>query len=699
MKHSRWLIFTCLIFAVFAFLVSCDMLGQFIPGLGTSTTSEVTTVTTTDTVTTTTPTTTVPSTPTDPNVPVTVAPNSVVQKTPANIPVFNFDGLLADYAVGYGEGGETTAASLATALGKTASAYNPTVARSIHLEVKTNGIVPLTAGDYHIYVTKGTIHILGGDAIGLAAGVDFFLDTVSGGKTSLKAHEHTIHKATLPPDMETKTNYLTATQLSGTTTEDSLSYKLGDEVIFVLRLTTNVTPTGCHHFKYTVLADDTDKTLTGTVSGASGYFAITVPADFTLVAGSVRLQVNAEDSKNGLANSLYSNGKNSSGYSYIGGAIIDLPNVTSDVPEPSNFEEFWKALIADLPDPTQRILSASIYKNGFAIFKMNGEYLQKIGQSASLAETYDCYEVFLRCGGSEDRPAVGYITVPKNKLASGTQLPINVGLNSYSGGTSSRDGFFAVSESAICVRMHPQGMPLYYYHSGSFVDSGLKGDGPTGPNYRFGIKGSDTQDPATADLTKMLLRNVQMLRYLTDEQYDNKFPSHTNLTKDEKTAYQTMRDAFNGTVVFAAGGSMGGFQNVATAALCAMAAELPTPFFHGSVSTITVRCPWMCDPVAVSRLTGRLGGLGARVGSDGTKIDIAGLAYLDTAHFGAHLPEGSSLHIEAGFADTTCPSSGIIALYNATTVEKTLMFRQNKDHSGSEPATKLDCNLSADAEE
>ena len=63
MKHSRWLLFSFLIVAVFAFLVSCDMLGQLIPGFGDSTTSEVTTVTTTDTATPTTTTATVTSIP------------------------------------------------------------------------------------------------------------------------------------------------------------------------------------------------------------------------------------------------------------------------------------------------------------------------------------------------------------------------------------------------------------------------------------------------------------------------------------------------------------------------------------------------------------------------------------------------------------------------------------------------------------
>ncbi len=696
MKHSRWLFLSLLVFALFTFLVSCDMLGELIPGFGNSTTSEVTTVTTTDTVTTTVTTTTVTTTVSKP--PVTIAPNSIVEKTPADLPVFNFDGDLTDYAVGYETGAESGATTLATALGKTAAAYDATVAKSIRLAVKQDGIVALGAGDYHIYVTKGTIHILGGDAAGLTAGIDAFLATVTDGTTALKAHEHTVCKATKP----SATTAAALPQLIGTTTEDALGYSLGDEVIFVLRLTANGRAAGCKSFQYTISADDTEKTLSGTVDGSSGILAITVPADFTLVPGSVRLWVNATDAAGTPLKSPYDTAdKAASGYTYIGGAVINFEDVSADVPEPSNFEEFWKSLIADLPDPTRSALTTSRFKNGFAIFKMDAEYLEKIGQNPALAETYDCYEVYLHCGDAKTgRPAVGYITVPKDKLGTTDSLPINIGLNSYSGGASSRDGFFATSKNAICVRMHPQGMPLYYYHSGSFVDSGLKDGTPNGPNYQFGIKGSDTQDPATADLTLMLLRNVQMLRYLTDEQYDNEYARSTNLkTKADKEAYQAMRDAFNGTVEFSRGGSMGGFQNIATAALCGMAAELETPFFLGTVTAVGVNCPWMCDPASTAGLTGRLGGGGTRIGSDGTEVNVAGLAYLDTIHFAAHLPKGSNLKIYAGFADTTCPSTGIAALYNATTVEKWLELRQNKDHSGSEPATKIDYTLSADAAE
>ncbi len=702
MKHQKWLFFILLVLVATTSLVSCDILAQYVPGLvPPTTTDEVTTMTTTQSTPaatsapintappTTAPVTTVTTAVTTVKVPVTVAPNAIVQKTPANVPVFGFDGNLAAYAVGYETGAEAAADALAAALGKTAAAYDPTVAAGLHLAIKTDGIVPLGAGDYHIYVTKGTIHILGGDAAGLDAGVTAFLATVDEGKTAMKSHEHVIHKTVLPPDMETVANYTTKTQLVGGTTETSTAYRLGDEVIFVLSLKSNSADAGCKTFKYAVSADEVSTTITGEVSGESGMFAITVPASFTLYPGSVRVQVDAYDSTNTLVKGYYHGNRPFDGkYTYMGGAVIDFENITSEVPEPSNFEEFWLSLLEDLPDPTKPPLRSSAFKNGFQIYKMDAEYMEKIGQNqnVSLLDTFDIYEIFLYCDDNSGRPAVGYVSVPKAKRDTANSLPINIGHNSYSSGANARDGFFHTDENAICVSMHPHGMPLYYYDKaeGTFLDSGLKSPGV---NDNFGVKGTDFDDPANAELTKMLLRNVQMLIFLSEDAYDGKLPrsNYHNLTDEDKEDFRALRDAFNGEIIFRESGSMGGFQNIATATLCGMAKQLD--MMTATVTSISVRCPWMCDPIAMAGLTDRIGGAGTRILSiNNQPINIAGLAYLDTVYFAKYLPEGSSLTILGGYADTTCPSSGIVALYNATTVEKKLTLRQNRDHSASNPA-------------
>jgi cephalosporin-C deacetylase-like acetyl esterase len=111
----------------------------------------------------------------------------------------------------------------------------------------------------------------------------------------------------------------------------------------------------------------------------------------------------------------------------------------------------------------------------------------------------------------------------------------------------------------------------------------------------------------------------------------------------------------------------------------------------------------MCDPVAVAGVTGRLPGKGTRIGdlkgdAPLSELNLIGLAYFDTAHFGSMLPKGSKIEIQAGFGDTTCPSTGMIALWNAVTVEKTLIFSQNKDHSGKNPNVFNNADLIAETQ-
>ena len=444
---------------------------------------------------------------------------------------------------------------------------------------------------------------------------------------------------------------------------------------------------------YKVEADDTTAVLSGTVSGESGVFAITVPASFTLIPGSVRLSVNAYDSNNQLLSSIYSgtagkeNGVDNTvrpSYTFIGGAVVNADEVTSDMPKPDDFADFWAEQLANLPDPTGRVNSTSErkYRNGFAIYKMDADYLTKLGYETLIPKlaTHDIYEIFLRCDldSKNGRPSVGYVSVPKNAAAN--SLKISVGLNAY----GARDGYISCG-STIMVKMHPCGLPKAYYN----VDDGTWRTTDFSTESGFALHVADYDDPANAYLCAMLLRNVQMLRFLTDETYDYETPNTTNMTEDDLTAFQTLRDAYNGEIEFVYGGSMGGFQNVGTAALCMLEVN-GERVVKGEISSIVVGCPWMCDPIAASGVTGRLKGLGTRIGTvkgdSLADLNLAGLSYFDTVHFGSLLTEGK-IEIQAGYADTTCPSSGMVALYNAIGIEKKMIFSQNKDHSGKDPST------------
>ena len=717
MKSLRFFLIAVALVLLVTALASCDALNGLLSGNApTTTTNEVPSVTTEPTttaapvttepsVTTEAPTTTVPPVTTLPPVTTTAAPvttlppvtttaSPIVQKVPADIDVFVFNGMLAGYTVGYGEGCSAVAERLASALSLPCSTYDAALISTIHVAVEPDGLIALSNGDYHIYMEGETIHILGGDAAGLSAAVDAFIATVENGETSHSQYLHTVHLATKPPMVETFASYADSTELIGGTTASPLHYHAGDEITFVLNLKIGGAAAGCTSFRYKVQADDTKEVLSGTVSGENGIFIITVPAGFTLIPGSVRLSVDAYDAAGKLLPSIYSGtaalpntttGVVRPNYSYIGGAIVDADEITSDVLAPADFATFWAERLSELPNPAKRInsISAELYRNGLAIFKMDADYLTKIGYSSMISslDSYDMFEIYLRCDTdtSYGRPAVGYVTVPKN--AKPGSLPIIVALNAY----GARDGYFGTGGNSIRVAMHPCGLPKGYFdEDGDFTATNFSQDNG------FARYVADYDDPASAYLCKMLLRNVQMLRFLTDpaynlDEYDLRDTDGGNMT--DYTAYNTMRAAYNGKIQFSYGGSMGGFQNVATAALCMMEVE-GERLVKGEITSIVVGCPWMCDPIAVAGASGRLMGLGTRIGTmpgdSLEELNLVGLSYFDTVHFGALLTEGK-IEIQAGFGDTTCPSSGMVALYNAVKIQKDLYFTQNKDHSGKNP--------------
>ena len=657
----------------------------------TVTTSEVSPMSTTTAANTTTAntttanTTTAATTTTTVTVPATSPENPVVQKTPADVEVFVFDGMLDGYRIAYDDAGFEAAMALVNELGLEAVEYEDGMDKVIYIGVKTDGIVPLSGTDYHMYMSGKNILILGGSDEGCMAGMETFAATLSGKKTSLSQYVHTVFSTNIPPKVETVNNYTNLTQLIGNTTKNPLSYSFGDEIVFVLKLTLNGQLVGCNTFSYTLEADDTKQKLSGTVSGETGYLVSTVPQGMTLVPGSVRLSVNAYDASNQLLPVVYGSTEGQAisrpTYSFIGGAVVEANSIYSDVLAPDDFAEFWTEMLSTTIDPTISSSGSSKYRNGFAIYKMDANYLKTLGYESYIdkLDSFDFYEIYLACDADriDGRPAVGYVTVPKN--AKPNSLPIVVGLNAY----GTRDGYFSCSASSITVKMHPNGMPKAYYNydDGTFTPTDFSQDA------NFAKFVADYDDPATAYLTKMILRNIQMLHYLTSDLYEDAEPYDTNIT--DFTDFYKMRAAYNGKISFAYGGSMGGFQNIATAALCSLAKGSDREV-EGTITSIVVGCPWMCDPAAVAGATGRLMGLGTRIGSVGgdslADLDLVGLSYFDTVHFGALLTEGK-LEIQAGFADTTCPSSGIVALYNAVTIEKTLIITQNKDHSGKNPVT------------
>lgn len=712
-SHIRFLLVCLALCGALLLLAGCDL--NFGNGEETTTASVTTTVFSPD-VTTTAP----PVTTTAP--PVTTLPEPPREFEEA----FVFDGDLAPYKV-FAEDAKYRAAGEKIAAGAKLTVLD--VAKGDYL-IRIGNEDGLNAGDYHIFFDQTAIRITAADAAGADAAADAFLSYLKNGVMTMNQYVHILHRATAPADIQSFEDYKTRTELVGTTDKDPLSYRYDEEITFRLRLyhitSINATqgdaletchsrePAGCHSFSYTVVADDTKETLTGSVSGKSGEFIITVPASFTRYPGSVRLSVNILDESGKKISCLYRGGVNGqkvnqSYASYIGGAIIEAERIhPSVITDEDEFKRFWEDRISEVVkcDPTNMLDNGNGKYNYFHINKADKAYLEEtikayqaqgltppVAQNAidAYLNSHDIFEVFLKSPG--EYPAVAYVTVPKN--AAGKSLPITVTLNAY----SVRGPYsLGCSSAAINISMSPIGMPGVYYRDGKY----------TTPAYQcpdtkdYGTIAADYNHPEKAYLARMLQRNIQMLRFITaaPSTYQSKEESLDSWTPEDAAAFTKLREAYNGEIRFNTGGSMGGFQNVATAALTTLAGKnkagkvvMPV---KGTVLTIDLRCPWMCDPVAMAGRTDRLKGQGTSVGAG--DLNKENLALFDTAQFARLLPSSCQVTLWGGFADTTCPSTGIIALWNNIKVKKTLHMSQNMDHSADRPMTMITYTRTADAQ-
>jgi len=155
----------------------------------------------------------------------------------------------------------------------------------------------------------------------------------------------------------------------------------------------------------------------------------------------------------------------------------------------------------------------------------------------------------------------------------------------------------------------------------------------------LGNWGFDNPSREESFLYGMLLRDVQALRYATE-------------------AYAELWDGENLSVT---GGSMGGFQSVAVAGL------------FDKVSHCYPGIPWMCD--VGGSTAGRLRGNFFPDYTEGSK-------YYDSTYFAERFD--GVVHIEAGLADMTCPTTGTVALYNSFKGPKSAVYTQCMGHGSAE---------------
>ena len=279
-------------------------------------------------------------------------------------------------------------------------------------------------------------------------------------------------------------------------------------------------------------------------------------------------------------------------------AGVEIENITQAGTEPDDFDKFWAGALSEL----DKVAPEVIENNEVACNDSN----------------FFARDVKVKCAGS--KPSSFTLSIPKDTLE-GKKYPIQMVFHGYGCGTA----LPACVKDVISVEVNPHGYL-------NFQDNKYYEDLANGELSGFGFNNNDSPD--TCYFKYMILRDIQALKFaLTLPQWDGKN-------------------------VICSGGSMGGFQSTAVAALCS-----------DVVTRVSAGVTWMCDVqglVAEKRIRGWI------------PEPEKGLLYYDSVSFAKRVKCPVDLSVSMG--DTVCRVSGLLAYYNAFNTPKLATFYQGNDH-------------------
>jgi cephalosporin-C deacetylase-like acetyl esterase len=338
--------------------------------------------------------------------------------------------------------------------------------------------------------------------------------------------------------------------------------------------------------------------LTAFGEGVSGEMPLTIETSMDM-PGFVHIEVSVynKDGKPEKYTKGYHKGRP---LKFEGGVGIQ-PEKLEGYPAPKDFDAFWqkqRARLESVPIKA-KLIPIKNAKKGFVL-----------------------YDVTIDCAGP--KPVRGYFSIPEK--AKETSLKAQVLFHGYRvTGASKR-----YAKGKITLDINPYGIengrePEYYER---LKKGELKG---------YGFNRAENALPETCGFNGMILRVMRALDYV-------------------KT-----RPEWNGKDLIVSGGSQGGLQSIAAAAL------------DPDVTGCYAFKPWCCD----------LGGI--KLGRiRGWRPDFEpGLAYYDTATMGKRVT--CKTFISTGMGDYVCPPSGIAVLYNNIKGYKTIQYIQGATHGYTPP--------------
>ena len=316
--------------------------------------------------------------------------------------------------------------------------------------------------------------------------------------------------------------------LKGTTDKDPLSYKPGEE------MTITVTPVGVEgripggeYFLDWKRTDDFGDTESGKIPFVGEPFVYTTKLD---QPGFVRLEAYVVDKegkrykKQFTGDATTPEGKKAMNeferkphYVFFDGGAGVEPEKLATVPEPKDFDEFWKRQFARLD-----------------LVPMKSDKIALPCKNAKV----DLFAVRVDCAGL--RPVTGYLSVPKD-VANGKTYPARLETHGYSSDRCVHAAPEGARDNEIVLNINAHGLKLPAFGATEADTKALRWEIRShDQTYAFDAK--QNEDPEVAYFNGMVLRVKRGLQYL-----------------------KTVK-GWNGKELLASGGSQGGLQTIWAAA-------------------------------------------------------------------------------------------------------------------------------------
>ena len=473
----------------------------------------------------------------------------------------------------------------------------------------------------------------------------------------------------------TNEKYDSGVYITCKTNKNAVLYTQGETVTFTLALwDKNGKKIAAPGFTYTITGD------AGKEYGTNGFVQTDANGDATITA----ITMNQSGYVRLVADVCDKNGKPLNQYRYMsskplfqGGVLVDAQNISTTAEIPEDFEEVWKGqlelLDACAPDLV-RIEKIDSYKTSAGVVKTQEKDYPNV----------DIYAIYVDCigdpthitrpaGNTNEGPdsgatfAAAYMTVPKN--AAPGSLDVNFGFIGYGIQTVFPSTW---STTSICVNVLAHSLYLMPNMTNSEFRTHYSGWVSGGSNY--GFNATQNAKLETTYQRGTLLRDAQTLRFILKAfgqeggAMAKDFTSETMTREEVQACFDSWKGLYKeGNKIDANGGSQGGFMAIGLAALCPQ------------VTSCTATSSWMCD---------------THGNTDEDKIHSTlrpaagdGIIYCDTANLATLIKCPTTL--TGGLGDTTCPPTGIMALYNNIVRGKdvpaghfNITFRQGKTHDG-----------------